>query len=275
MQINSNGNVGIGTTSPLAKLSVQGPDTGTTPEFILANSANTTELSVLDNGNATLAGTLTQNSDQRLKTNISTLDASTSLAEIVALNPVAYNWIDPSKASTTQYGFIAQQVESVLPNLVSTTSPTALTPDGTLGLNYLGFIAPLVRAVQAIYADITSLENTIAGFAQSFTSAKVTTNELCVTKSDGSLLCVTGDQLAAALAAVSASPAPSQQQTSLSTAASTPATDPTTTPLGSSTPPDSNLLQNDVASSTVDITPEIPLAPASSTPSLASTSPVQ
>ena len=79
-----------------------------------------------------LAGSLVQNSDQRLKTNIQDLDGSSSLAEIEALNPVTFNWIDPAKSSVPQFGFIAQQVQTVFPNLVSTTSPTALTPDGTL-----------------------------------------------------------------------------------------------------------------------------------------------
>jgi hypothetical protein len=92
-----------------------------------------------------LAGTLTQNSDQRLKSNIQSLDASSSLAAIDTLNPVTFNWIDPEKGSTQQLGFIAQQLLPI--NLVSTTSPTALTPDGTLGLNYIGFIAPVVRAI--------------------------------------------------------------------------------------------------------------------------------
>ena len=106
-----------------------------------------------DNGNAVLAGGLTQNSDQRLKTNIQPLDASSSLTAINALNPVTFTWIDPSKGGV-QLGFLAQQVFPIFPDLISTTSPTALTPDGTLGLNYIGFIAPIVRAIQALSAEI-------------------------------------------------------------------------------------------------------------------------
>jgi hypothetical protein len=56
-------NVGIGTANP--RLQVTGPDTASTSVFAVVNSASTTELSVLDNGNATLAGNLIQNSDQR------------------------------------------------------------------------------------------------------------------------------------------------------------------------------------------------------------------
>jgi lysophospholipase L1-like esterase len=176
------GKIGIGTTTPYSRFEVWGPDTagGTAAETIV-NSASTTEWQVFDNGNATLAGTLTQNSDQRLKTNIQPLDASSSLALIEQLNPVTFNWIDPDKGTTPQLGFIAQQVEGVFPNLVSTTSPTALTPDGTLSLNYIDLISPIVSAIQALGQELTSLEATVAGFAQSFESSQITaTNELCI-----------------------------------------------------------------------------------------------
>ena len=126
--------VGSSQQAAFAPLAVWGPDTASTTAFTVVNSASTTEFTVYDTGNAVLAGSLTQNSDIRLKTNISDLDGSSSLAEINALNPVTFNWIDPNKSSVPQFGFIAQQVQQVFPNLVSTTSPTALTPDGTLSL---------------------------------------------------------------------------------------------------------------------------------------------
>ena len=168
------GNVGVGTSTPYSRLEVWGPDTASTTAFVVANNASTTEFSVYDTGNAVLAGSLTQNSDQRLKTNIQSLDASSSLSLIDELNPVTFNWIDPEKGATPQLGFIAQQVQPVFPTLVSTTSATALTPDGTLSLNYIDLISPIVSAIQALSADVTSIENTIAGFANSFTTNQLT-----------------------------------------------------------------------------------------------------
>jgi hypothetical protein len=118
------------------------------------------------------------------------------LAAIDALTPVTYNWLDPSKGATRQYGFIAQQVQQVFPELVSTTSATALTPNGTLGLNYLGLIAPIVEAVQTLSSEIASLETTVAGFSESFSSKQITaTQQLCV----GST-CIDQQQLAGLLA---------------------------------------------------------------------------
>ncbi len=93
-------------------------------------------------------------------------------------------------------GFIAQQVQAIFPNLVSTTSPTALTPGGTLGLNYIGLISPIVSAIQALYSNVQSLEQTVSGFAEIFVSNRITASqELCV----GST-CVTSAQFQAMVA---------------------------------------------------------------------------
>ena len=179
--------IGIGTSTPYSKMEVWGSDTASsTAAFTISNSASTTEFQVFDGGNAQLAGTLTQNSDQRLKTNIQSLNNSNTLALIDQLNPVTFNWIDPSESSAPQVGFIAQQVQTIFPQLVSTTSATALTPGGTLGLNYIGLISPIVSAIQALSTEIASIESTMAGLAQSITTQVLTaatghfSNELCV-----------------------------------------------------------------------------------------------
>jgi hypothetical protein len=222
----SSGNIGIGTTTPYSRLTVWGPDTAsTTSAFVVANSASTTEFAVYDTGNAVLAGGLTQNSDIRLKTNIQPLNASSSLAAIVALNPVTFKWVDPAKGLEPHLGFIAQQVLPIFPNLVSTTSPTSLTPDGTLGLNYIDLISPIVAAIQELYRQLTNLANTVAGFADHFTTkdltfTRATGDELCLKKSDGTNVCVTGDQLAAVLASQGSSGSSSPSSNSASSSPS-------------------------------------------------------
>ena len=110
------GNIGIGTTTPSSRLTVWGADSASsTPAFNVVNSASTTVFSVFDGGNAELSGSLSQSSDQRLKTNIQSLDASSSLSLIDQLNPVTFNWIDPNQTTALQLGFIAQQVQQIFP----------------------------------------------------------------------------------------------------------------------------------------------------------------
>jgi hypothetical protein len=204
----STGSVGVGTTTPSSKLTIWGTDNASsTLAFNVVNSASTTVFSVFDGGNAELSGSLSQSSDQRLKTNIKSLGASSSLSLIDSLNPVTFNWIDPNQTTTLQLGFIAQQVQQIFPNLVSTTSATALTPDGTLSLNYIGLISPIVSAIQALSGEVQSLIAEVQGFAQSFVSNNITASqELCV----GST-CVTPAQFQAMVAAASDSQSSAQQ----------------------------------------------------------------
>jgi hypothetical protein len=205
LYIKAAGNVGIDTSSPYSRLQVTGPDTASTSAFAVVNSASTTVFSVFDNGNSTYSGSIFQSSDQRLKTDVQSLDASSSLSAIELLNPVSYLRLD-QPGTGENLGFIAQQVQQVFPQLVSTTSATALTPGGTLTLNYEGLISPIVSAIQELDQQLTDLANTMAGFAQSFTTHILTgddvtaNNELCV----GST-CVTPVQFQAMVAAADAS----------------------------------------------------------------------
>jgi hypothetical protein len=110
-----NGNVGIGTTTPYSRLTVWGADNASTSPFAVVNSASTTVFAVYDNGNTTYSGSIFQSSDQRLKTNVQPLDASSSLSLIAALNPVSYTRLDQASQGTN-LGFIAQQVQQVFPD---------------------------------------------------------------------------------------------------------------------------------------------------------------
>jgi endosialidase-like protein/surface protein with Ig-like domain len=144
-----------------------------------------------------------------LKTDVQSLEASSSLSAIELLNPVSYLRLD-QPGTGENLGFIAQQVQQVFPQLVSTTSATALTPGGTLTLNYEGLISPIVSAIQALSADITALAQSIT--TQVITAVtgnfqQINANELCV----GST-CVTPAQFQAMVAATSV-PQSSEQGT--------------------------------------------------------------
>ena len=109
---------------------------------------------VKNDGSATLTS-LTQTSDRRLKTNINPLQKS--LDKVMKLNGVTFNWdrsnAKNSNASTSlQYGFVAQEIEQVLPELVSEGA------DGYKSVNYIGVIPVLTQAMQEQQTEIEQLK---------------------------------------------------------------------------------------------------------------------
>lgn len=109
-------------------------------------------------GSVTISGTLTQSSDARLKKDVKPLE--NSLDNILKLNGVTYNWIDPKKDPTKQIGVIAQEVEKVYPELVKTDEK------GLKSVAYPNLVAPLINAVKELYqkwfTDSQSLHREIA-----------------------------------------------------------------------------------------------------------------
>ena len=148
-----------------------------------------------------------------LKQEVTPLDASSTLAALAQLNPVSFYWKpDTERGGQEQFGLIAQDVQKIFSNLVTTSSPTALTPDGTLSINYDGLIAPIIEAIQEITAIqsifkanlIAWLGNAGNGIlnlfaatvtAENVNAHQVTADQLCAKKADGTPVCVTGDQL--------------------------------------------------------------------------------
>ncbi len=92
------------------------------------------------------------------------------------LNPVTYTWNllgqqHGGKADTTEYGFLAQDVESILPSAVSTSA------DGYKSLNYIDFIPHLVGAVKGIMqtdivfsGSLSSLTTSVTELTASYTT---------------------------------------------------------------------------------------------------------
>ena len=111
MTILSNGNVGINTFTPSQTLNV--------------------------NGNILATGSITP-SDERIKENIVNANTDDNLNHILAIQVKHYDYTDNyveycNKDDTPNYGFIAQQVEQVIPNAVKTVPFTISTQleDGT------------------------------------------------------------------------------------------------------------------------------------------------
>jgi len=128
-QVSNDGNVGIGTTSPSYKLHVEGT--------AYATGA---------------AGAL---SDRRHKKNIENLSAGISIIE--KLRPVKFQWKNPLDSGMTgeQLGFIAQEVEEIMPSIVMTEN----NDEQTKALKYNEFVPILVKAMQELRAENEELKS--------------------------------------------------------------------------------------------------------------------
>ena len=78
-----------------------------------------------------------------------------ALTKLQGLRGVSFNWKDNAQNANTQIGLIAQEVEKVLPELVSTDS------DGYKSIAYGKLTAVLVEAIKAQQLQIERLENRI------------------------------------------------------------------------------------------------------------------
>ena len=110
--------------SSLHTLSLQGNSTNDTL-IHCENNVGDERFQVYSDGDAWLAGTLTEASDKRLKKNIVPL--SSSLAGILALNGYNYDWKNPLSSTDLQTGVIAQEVLEVFPELVVTDKAVSYT----------------------------------------------------------------------------------------------------------------------------------------------------
>jgi hypothetical protein len=136
----TNDRVGIGTASPGQLLHVSRADDGIVARFTDSNGSCD-----VDPTNTALICA----SDLRLKENISTLEGA--LAKVLQLRGVNYNWVNAENDSN-HVGFIAQEVEALYPELVSTNE------DGYKSLNYAGFTPILLQAIRELKTEKDGME---------------------------------------------------------------------------------------------------------------------
>lgn len=120
LRIDSTGNVGIGTTSPTQLLHVNG---------------------------TAYATTFLHTSDRRLKTDINSIPAAAQLT--TKLRGVHFRW---KKDGVPAYGVIAQEVEAVIPDAVTTNA------DGTKAVDYDQLVPVLIEAVKALQVEVDALK---------------------------------------------------------------------------------------------------------------------
>jgi hypothetical protein len=105
--------------------------------------------------------TLTARSDRRLKNTIVNLDSAT-IANYLKLRPVNFYWNDGSDNKKMQYGLIAQEVETLFPDLVSTATDVMQTKS----VNYQALHALSLKVIQSQQAEIEELKKKQADLDQ-------------------------------------------------------------------------------------------------------------
>ena len=182
LTILKNGKTGINTAAPLAGLHIKGiaptfdshlrlesagsntdymnmsydgstkfRNFGVNDEFQFRNAASTINCRIFDNGNMTIAGLLTQSSDERLKENI--VRIPNALNKVMQLNGYQYNWKpELHKDSKQQIGLLAQNVETILPQLVATDA------EGMKSIAYQNIVPVLIEAIKELKKEIDELK---------------------------------------------------------------------------------------------------------------------
>jgi hypothetical protein len=126
-----------------------GSDTGPyvvlNPTKLELRADTTNYVQLLADGNIDLSGEVTAASDRSLKKQIVPLAKHDFLEKLLELNPVSYQFKADEKQKT-HFGFIAQELREIFPNLIRQDEKT-----GILSLNYMGLIAPIVSAIQELF----------------------------------------------------------------------------------------------------------------------------
>jgi hypothetical protein len=127
-------------------------DTDTYTQFHAANQwrvvTGGAERLEVNNTNVTISNTLVETSDARLKENVHALDSS--LEKVCNLRGVSFNKIE--KPEVKEIGFIAQEVEEIVPELVFSSE------DGMKSVSYARTVALLVEAIKELKAEVEELK---------------------------------------------------------------------------------------------------------------------
>jgi hypothetical protein len=130
-RITNTRNVGVGTTNPTQRLQVQG--------------------NAIITGSVTATGYITA-SDINLKTNIKNIEKP--INKLLGINGVTFDWKENNERSM---GVIAQEVEEVIPELV--------TENDNKAVNYNGLIALLIECVKEQQKEIDDLKNKLINYS--------------------------------------------------------------------------------------------------------------
>ncbi|MEN9338060.1 MAG: hypothetical protein RIQ41_374 [Candidatus Parcubacteria bacterium] len=168
MRITSAGNIGVGTTTPGARLSITQSANTSAGGFMIAETGNTDFRSIfvdtsgvtsfyggdtagtLNTATLNAAGAWINASDRTYKENI--VDVQYGLDTLLKMQPRRY---DMKGTHLPQIGFIAQELKELVPEVVD-------GEEGRMGISYGNLVAVVVKAVQELSDKVSNLSNAIS-----------------------------------------------------------------------------------------------------------------
>lgn len=101
------------------------------------------------------ASSWSSTSDERLKKNISTIEPDAALDLVTQMKPVTFNYLEDSVTEGSRYGLIAQDLESVIPDLVTSCN-------GHLAISYTELIPILIGAVKELQKELYDIKTQLS-----------------------------------------------------------------------------------------------------------------
>jgi hypothetical protein len=144
MKILNSGNIGIGTSTPTSKLDIS----GTLRVRTISTTSSTQDLRTDNDGNI-----LKSSSDLRLKKNIRNIEGA--LTKVKKTRPVLFDWKD-NPLAVNQFGFIAQEINEIIPEIVNHDNETDL-----YSVDYTELIPVLTKAIQEQQVMIDELKKEV------------------------------------------------------------------------------------------------------------------
>jgi len=139
-------------TNAFTTLNVASTETGFTASIVLTGSSGEVQ-----------ATSFTTTSDMRLKTDVA--DLSNALETVGQIRPVFYNWLSGAPTLNPghkELGFLAQELEEVLPNVVVTGTDDSILEGGKKAVAYDRLVALLVGAVKELKAEVDVIKADVA-----------------------------------------------------------------------------------------------------------------
>lgn len=123
--------------------------------LVAKNGEKDSELILNDGGDLNVKGSIVRLSDASMKEEIKPLHIG--LKEVNNLKPISFRWMDDkSIVPDIKYGFIAQEMEEIIPDVVYTNSTS-----GIKGISEIELVPILVKSIQEQQEQINALNERI------------------------------------------------------------------------------------------------------------------